>query len=311
MVTIEEVSYGQWGNCVRLSNGSIELFATVDFGPRIIRFGYIGKPNFMCEDTEVVSSAKGPDFDKYYGDGSVWYIRGGHRLWTSPEISPRTYYPDNDPVNYEIIDNGVILTPPEQKWNQIQMQIKISMCPDTDNVVVDHYVTNTGAWPVEFSAWSITVLAQGGIEIVPQPTKDTGLLGNRVLALWPYTRMTDERVSWGDRYITLKQNPSADRAFKIGINSEHGFAAYILNGDMFIKRFEVKEDGNYPDGGMSFETYTSDLMLEMETLSEYKKLQPGDKITHTEKWELVKDVAGNTDTEAGIDEIVEKYIVKS
>lgn len=308
MVKIEEVNYGQWGRCVRLSNGSIELLATLDFGPRVIRFGFIDGTNMFCEDVNVVSSASGSDFDKHYGEGATWYIRGGHRLWTSPEGDPRSYYPDNDPVVYEKIENGVILTPPEQKWTQLQMQLKITMCPETDNVTVDHYITNTGAWTVEFAAWGLTVLAQNGIEIVPQPTKDTGLLGNRVLGLWPYTKMTDERVFWGDKYITLRQNPEIDRKFKLGINSEHGFAAYILDGNMFIKRFDVKEDGNYPDGGMSFETFTNSLMLEMESVGELTKLGSGEKLSLTEKWEMVKDVSGDTETEAGIEEIVDKYI---
>lgn len=308
MVTIEEVGYGKWGRCVRLSNGSIEILATLDFGPRVIRFGYIGETNMFYEDINVESSASGPEFDKNYGNGATWYIRGGHRLWTSPEGYPRSYYPDNEPLSYEKIENGVILTPLEQKWTQLQLQIKITMCPETDNVTVDHYITNTGAWTVEFAAWGLTVLAKNGIEIVPQPTKDTGLLGNRILGLWPYTKMTDERVFWGDKYITLRQNPAIDRKFKFGINSEHGFAAYILDGNMFIKRFDVNENGVYPDGGMSFETFTNSLMLEMESVGELTKLSTGEKLSLTERWEMVKDVSGDTETEIGIEEIVNKYI---
>lgn len=308
MVTIEEVSYGKWGRCVRISNGSIELLATLDFGPRVIKFGYIGRTNMFCEDVNTKSFKDGPEMDAAFGEGSTWYIRGGHRLWTSPEGDPRSYYPDNEPVSYEVIENGIVLTPPEQKWTQLQEQVKITMCPETDNVTVDHYITNTGAWTVEFAAWGLTVLAENGIEIVPQPTKDTGLLGNRVLALWPYTKLTDERVFWGDKYITLRQDPSVDRKFKFGINSEHGYAAYILNGDMFIKRFDVNENGVYPDGGMSFETFTCDFMLEMESVGELTKLASGETLSHTERWEMVKDVSGCTDTEDGIEEIVNKYI---
>lgn len=308
MVTIEKVSYGSWGNCMRISNGSIELFATLDFGPRIIRFGFINGTNMFCEDTEATSTASGDGFDKHFGKDSKWYIRGGHRLWTSPEADPRSYYPDNDPVECEITDNSIILTPPEQKWTQIQMQMKITMCPNSNNVTVDHYITNTGAWNVELAAWGLSVLNRCGTEIIPQPTKDTGLLGNRVLALWPYTKMTDERVYWGDKYITLKQDPNADRKFKFGINSEHGFAAYILDGDMLIKRFDVNENGNYPDGGMSFETFTSSLMLEMESVGELTKLNPGQTLTHTEKWEMVDNVICDLSTPEGIETAVKTYI---
>ena len=308
MVTIERTTYGNWGNCVRLSNGKIELFATLDFGPRVIRFGFIGKTNMFCEDTEVESTASGEDFDELYGKDTAWFIRGGHRLWTSPEARPRSYYPDNEPVEVTEIENGIILTPPPQKWTQIQMQMKITMCPDTCNVKVDHYITNLGAWDVEFAAWGLSVLNKGGIEIVPQPTKDTGLLGNRVLALWPYTKMTDERVYWGDKYITLKQDPNADHPIKFGINSEHGFAAYVLDGNMLIKRFDVNENGNYPDGGMSFETFTNSLMLEMESVGELKKLGHGETLTHTERWEMVNNVKCDLSTPEGIEKAVKDYV---
>ncbi len=308
MVTIEKATYGEWGQCVRLTNGSIELYATLDFGPRVIRFGYVGGQNLFCEDSKVESSMSGPDMDERYGEGSTWYIRGGHRLWTSPEAAPRSYYPDNEPVACEQIENGVRLTPPAQRWNQLQMELIITMCPDSDNVTVQHRITNLGAWEVEFAAWGLTVLARGGKEIVPQPQKDTGLLGNRVLALWPYTRMNDERVYWGDKFITLRQVPGAAEPIKFGINSEHGYAAYILNGDMFVKRFDVVENGCYPDGGMSFETYTNFLMLEMESISELQKVCPGGTVEHTECWSMYKGVDTPSDCEDEIAALVDRYI---
>ena len=54
MIDIKETTYGQWGNCIRISNGSIELYATVDIGPRIIRFGKIGGGNVMFEDVNDI-----------------------------------------------------------------------------------------------------------------------------------------------------------------------------------------------------------------------------------------------------------------
>ena len=308
-MSLEQVTYGNWGNCLRLFNEQAELFITLDFGPRVIRFGWIGGQNMFCEDTEVESSASGEDFDAVYGEGKTWYIRGGHRLWTSPEARPRSYYPDNEPVAWEEIENGVLLTPPPQKWTQLQEQMEITMCPKSAKVTVKHKIVNLGAWDIEFAAWALTVLARGGLEIVPQPQKDTVLLGNRLLALWPYTKMTDERVYWGDKYISLQQHPDADHPIKFGINSEHGFAAYCLNDDLFVKKFELHEGADYPDGGMSFETYTNSLMLEMESISPMKKVAPGECIEHTEYWALYSGVtAPDPKDEAAMDALVEAYV---
>lgn len=311
MIEITETSLAPWGKCLKITNGSIELFATLDFGPRIIRFGRIGGKNIMFEDIddEVNKKANEAIFaEKFGADKGVWHIRGGHRLWTSPEYLPRTYYPDNETVEYKKTENGAILIPPEQKWTNLQYEIEISMCSGEDKVCLNHKITNNAPFASEFAPWALTVLTKGGKEIVPQPTKDTGLLGNRLLALWPYTKMTDKRVFWGDRYITLKQDPQADCAFKIGINSQHGWAAYQIFGDMFVKYFEPKEDGIYPDGGMSFETYTSEHIMEMETLGELKTVMPGETVCHSETWKYIKDVAVSSDNEEEIDGLVKKYI---
>ncbi len=43
MVTeADEISYGKWCRCVSLINEDIEVVATLDFGPRIMRFGAVG-----------------------------------------------------------------------------------------------------------------------------------------------------------------------------------------------------------------------------------------------------------------------------
>ena len=45
----ERTQYGGWPNCYRLSNGTVELIATADVGPRIIRFGFTGGQNLFAE----------------------------------------------------------------------------------------------------------------------------------------------------------------------------------------------------------------------------------------------------------------------
>ena len=67
-------------------------------------------------------------------------------------------------------------------------------------------------------------------------------------------------------------------------------------------------DDNYPDGGMSFETYTNALMLEMESIGELKKLNPGETLTHTERWEMVDSVECDLSTPEGIEKAVKTYI---
>ena len=307
MITVEKTTYGNWGNCLKMSNGTIELYATLDFGPRIIRFGVIGSGNMFFENTDRSISESGEAF-QVFGENKAWFIYGGHRLWTSPEMMPRSYYPDNDPVAYEVIGNDTIkLTPPPQKWNQYQMELTLTMHED-NSVEVDHTITNIAAWNVELAPWALTVLSQGGLEVIGQPDRPTGLLGNRIMALWPYTKMNDYRVTWGEKYITLRQDTKADCAFKFGLNNEKAYAAYFNHGDLFIKRHFPVLNGNYPDGGMSFETYTNQNFLEMETLGETKNIVPGEAISHKEVWQLYKGVERPENNEEAIDKILKPYI---
>jgi hypothetical protein len=297
-ISIKETTYGQYGKCIALSNGRVELMVTVDMGPRIIRFGFSGKENELCENAPTTVEV---------GEGQ-WKLMGGHRLWHSPESNPRTYMPDNQPVEWREIDGGIRVIQQEEPWVQIvkEMDIKLASCCNKVSIV--HRLTNKNAWPVELSVWALTVMAAGGKEVVPQPQRDTGLLANRLVALWPYAKMNDLRVYWGDKYITLQQDASVDTAFKLGIPNEDGWAAYFNHGNLFIKRYHHRMDAQYPDFGVSYETYTNDYMVEMESLSPMTLLQPDETVAHVEEWELIEGVPVPSNDEGDIHRIVKEYI---
>ena len=228
-------------------------------------------------------------------------------MWTSPEKNPRTYYPDNAHVSYELTENGGVFTPPVQKWTQYGFSFEVSLADRGSDVFVEHRITNHGAWEKEFSIWPITVLSKGGTEVVPQPTTKMGATPKMRMAFWDYSKLNDKRITYLNRYILLKQDPQGNDRMKFGINSEHGFAMYFNHGDLFVKKFDLNKQGKYPDGGMSFETYTNPLFLEMESLGELKAVLPGDTVTHTEKWSLYKEQMPNPSDDE-FDILKEKYV---
>jgi len=296
-IKIDKINFLGWENSIKLSNGIIDVVATTDIGPRIVRFGFENDVNEFNLDPKTIG-LKGGDEYRYYG---------GHRLWHSPEDRKRTYVPDNDEVDWHEIENGVRLIQKPEKWVNTQKQIDIILSPDESRVRLVHRIINLGAWPIELSAWTITVLATEGIEIIPQPNKDTDLLPNRQIVLWPYSKMNDKRVYWGEKYIALKQDPNNKAPFKLGINNQEGWAAYARGGHLFVKRYYPQHDATYPDFGVSFETYTNDWMLEIETLSPFTKLQPGETVEHVEEWELYNNVNVKDVNEDLFDEIAKKY----
>ncbi len=295
-IKIKKINYGQYGDCVQISNDKVDLVITVEVGPRIIRYGFTGEENEFCEGAQKVVSIGNDE----------WKIRGGHRLWHSPESKPRSYMPDNDPVEWWKIENGIKVSQKIDHWVQIKKEMEITLSPDTSKVKVVHKLTNKNAWPVELAAWGISVMAPGGKQIVPQPQRDTGLLANRVLTLWPYTKMNDPRVYWGDKYITLKQDSEMKTPIKFGISNEDGWAAYLNNGKLFLKQYEHKLNAKYPDSGMSYETYATDFMMEMESLSPLTMLEPESSLSHIENWKLIKNIKIPPDNKEEIDNIVSK-----
>lgn len=276
-INISEVNYKSFGRCVRISNGVVDLLVTIDVGPRIIRFGFEGRENILCENT---------DYKVKSGD-EYWYIYGGHRLWHAPEANPRTYYPDNSPITYEVVEDGIKVIGNVEKWRQVIKEMEITLSPEENKVRVLHRIINKNAWDIELSVWALTVMDKGGVEIIPINTHQTDLLPNMNLAIWPYTRLNDNRVNWGDKYIILRQDEKEDQPFKIGLNNQEGWAAYVNKGVTFLKRYKHIEGANYPDYGVSYETYTNYFMLEMETLSPLKKVKPDECIEHVEEWELI------------------------
>lgn len=310
MVNVHEVNYKDYGRCVRLSNGVVELLATIDVGPRIIRYGFIDGVNILNDKKENFSNSASEEFKEYFGEDKYFCLYGGHRLWTSPEFFPEMYYPDNDPVAYEVFEEngkkGVILTPPVQQKNNLQLKMKITLDPDDSNVEIVHSGTNLSNRIKEFSLWSLSLCSQGGLEIIPMNTQPTGLLPNGKMVLWPYTDLRKDGLYLGKNYITVKQ-PDTDR-YKIGLALKNGTVYYVLQDSVFIKNFDSNyETGVYPDGGVSFETYSCAKFTEVETLGELKKVAPNQTVTHTERWSLCKKPC---DFDRKDDQSIENFISK-
>lgn len=299
-ISMAEIQYDSVGRCLQVSNGIIDFVVTLDCGPRVIRVGFADAHNEFCE-----FPAEQPGVESW--GGAMWHPRGGHRLWHSPEHMPRTYIADNTPLTVTVLADGIRVRQEVEPWVQLQKEMEVRIT-GKQQITVQQRLFNKNAWTIEAAVWGLSVMAPGGLEIVPQPKRETGLLHNRVLGLWPYSRMTDPRVYWGERYITLQQDEHAAGPFKFGIDNQLGWAAYLNRGHLFVKRYEHQLDAVYPDGGMSYETYTNAAMLEMETLSPLTRLAPDDSVEHTEIWELHREVQLIERSEAAIDSLIRRYV---
>jgi hypothetical protein len=267
-------------NCIRLSNREIELIITTDVGPRIIRCGYINGQNLLY----VSGSEKGKT------GGNDWHIYGGHRLWHSPEVMPRTYFPDNNPVNFVCDGNILKLSQIIESTTGIIKEMDITLDPDKNHVNIIHRLINKNLWTIETSPWAITAHAAGSRAILPQePYIDPAenLLPARPLVLWNYTHMNDKRWIWGNKYIQLKHDARIKSEQKIGILNKQGWTACLLGNTMMIKSFGFNPEAVYPDYGSNNEVYVNEQLLETETLGPINKILPDKSAEHEEDWYIV------------------------
>jgi hypothetical protein len=279
---MEKVSYLNQPNCYRISGGAFELIVTTDIGPRILRYGFTGEENILGEvPREVIKT----DF----GDFKPW---GGHRLWAAPEANPRSYVPENDPIEYEILDEHRIrLQRAADKETRIEKEMTVSL-GDDGSVAIRHRLTNRGVWEIELAAWALTIMNGGGCVILPQePFKswDEELLPARPLVLWHYTDLSDPRWTINGNYIRLRSDETLRSPQKIGVCNKQGWAAYRRGPILFIKTFAYEEGATYPDYGSNNETYTAGSFIELESLGPLRRLAPGDSALHTERWHLFKN----------------------
>lgn len=281
-------------DCIPLENDAISLLVTQSVGPRIISLRLNGGDNLFAELADFVTERP---------DGETFRFYGGHRLWHAPEHMPRTYIPDDEPVDIVPTRTGLSITQPVEVQTGIEKSIQISLVEDKPQVIIHHTLTNRGLWLVENAPWAITQLRKGGVAILPQSQEQTAFLPNRSLVFWSYTDIAHPHVSWGNRYILLHAEMEAP--FKVGFPNPRGWLAYWIDGALFVKRATFDTKAEYYDFNSSSECYCNDKFIELETLAPISKIAPGESVTHTETWELYADIEYPEDEDVA-QEIVEK-----
>lgn len=288
---VEKISYSRYGDCYKISNGDAEVIITQNVGPRVISYKLKNDKNVFAEMGDNTGAKT---------EFGYWHHWGGHRLWAAPEVNPRTYWPDNDPVKIDVVGNDTIVaTPAFETGTHLQLQMIVKLDSKGSGVTVTHKITNKDIWPIEFAPWAMTIMLGGGKTIIPQEpfiSHDDKLSPCRSMTLWNFTDMSDPRWTFGKKYIQLKTDENLKAPQKIGVANKQGWGAYLVNNNLFVTRFPYTEGANYADYGCNFETYTEGNFMEVESLGTMTKLQPNETVTYVEKWYLFDNVnAGNSE----------------
>jgi len=290
MQTVNFMGY----ECVALENKTIQLLISRSMGPRILSLKFAGGENLLAELPDFITDCPGT---------GTYHFYGGHRLWHAPEVPSRTYLPDDSPVEITPLENGVRVLQEIESQTGLQKSMDIQLQGDSASLTITHRLANKGLWSVTTALWAITQLKPGGLGILPQAIKNTGVLPNRSLAFWPYTDPSEPQVKFGKQYILVHANLTGP--FKVGFSNPRGWQAYWLDGILFVKRAEFDAQSVYYDFGSSSQSYTNDKFLELETLSPITTLAAGEEAVHVERWELYGNIE-RPQTEQNVQALVER-----
>ncbi len=262
-----------------LENPHLRVDVLSGVGPRIVRLipAATGK--------NLLADAPGATWDHAYG---TYRLIGGHRLWHAPEATPRTYIPDDEGLDVDEIPQGFALQGKVEPGTGIRKHMDVTLSPDSPSLTVCHRLENHGLWPVRLAPWAITALAFGGIAVLPQPVGPAdpdGLLANRRLVLWPYTRWADPRLHVADDLICVEGRELTPPC-KVGTFAPQGWLAYLRDGVLFVKHVDVEPEADYPDMGCNAEVYSGDQFIEVESLGPLTVLDPGGAVTYEERWTI-------------------------
>lgn len=271
------------GAAITLSTRALALTVTTDCGPRVTALSSnVGRAgNLFLEFPANAPRAHGYD------------LRGGHRLWHSPEDVVRTYQPDDLPLGVEELPAGVALTQPTEEKTGLQKSMRIELLGER-TIKVTHAIANRGLWAVECAPWALTMLRGGGYGVLPLPPKGNHAAGDLLptysIVPWSYTDLS--LPTWAPHRDFMGIDVAKGKAAqKLGITNYPGWSAYWIEGTTFVKYAAVLPDVKYPDFGCCFETFTDGKMIEFETLGALTSLAPKKTATHVEYWTLLDGFA--------------------
>lgn len=268
----------QWGKVLWLSNECVEIGIALEFGIRIVHLSCVGEENLYYVQPS--------DFSDGFTTDSGWKLRGGHRLWMAPE-SDDSYYPDNAPVTYELLDNSALVCQDVDPLLGIRKSICITFMDD-GGIALEQTIQNASNEAIDGASWGVNTLDGGGMAYISFTNQDKkGYTPHRVVSLWSDTSLHDPRLSFDKLGLTARHMPLPDY-LKLGLYCLEGKAVFENKGQRLTILFDAQPLERYPDNGCNFELYMCSQFMELETMGTKAHLLPGESTSHIETWYLTK-----------------------
>lgn len=252
--------------------GPYHIEVASEFGPRIT--------SLRLEGGDDVLARLGPEKSIVHVRGT-FHLRGGHRLWASPETPDITYAPDDHHCDVSTADGVLSVSAPADSAGLVK---EITLTADDTSLVVDHRIESSGEFSGSVAAWAITQFPLGGRIITPLIGEETEFSANRYLVMWPYSSIEDPRVTLADDVLELKAVDGP--RIKFGVGPAPGRLGYFRDDLLFVKEIESVAGRPVPDLGAVGQVYVGDGFGELESVGGITDLSTGGFAAVRERWTI-------------------------
>lgn len=254
--------------------GRYVVEAATGFGPRVT--------GLRLDDGPEVFAVLSPDVVVGSGDDPYRFM-GGHRVWASPEIPEITYAPDQHECTVEETEGSLTISAGPDRAGIVK---EISVTAGERSLEVVHRLRFTRDLGYRLAPWAITQLPLGGQAIIPLLGDPTGPRPNRNLVLWPYTSLSDPRLSLTDEFALV--DGSGEVPVKLGAGPSPGHLGYWRENLLFMKTVEAAGDREIPDMGANAQVFVGSGFCELESVGAMVAATQGTVATVTESWSILE-----------------------
>ena len=207
----------------------------------------------------------------------------GSVFWTSPRSAwtPQTWPPPTmiDSAMYTTAISGahVVATGPADTSIGVSMAKDYSADATSGWIKIVYTINATKAQKA--APWEVSRVPRGGIVLFP--------LGSSITA-GPLTitqQNTTPKTVWFDDAAKTATSPNGDKLYADGAGS---WEAYVLNGNMFLKRFADVPANAQPTGEGEIDVYPGAGFLEFEEQGPYTQIAASGSLTFSVEWKAVK-----------------------
>jgi hypothetical protein len=207
----------------------------------------------------------------------------GSVFWTSPRSAwtPQTWPPpvmiDSAMYTTAITGTHVVATGPADTSIGVSMAKDYSADATSGWIKIVYTINATKAQKA--APWEVSRVPRGGIVFFP--------LGSSITA-GPLTitqQSTTPKTVWFDDAAKTATSPNGDKLYADGAGS---WEAYVLNGNMFLKRFADVPANAQPTGEGEIDVYPGAGFLEFEEQGPYTMIAAAGSLTFSVEWKAVK-----------------------